>query len=214
MVKFSGHKLIAVAALVVAVVTACRFMRYKNKVTWEQANQSCSEKSMQLATIPDCKFDSSLFNVSCGDSDAQNYWIGAHASTTGNSSNRQVDWIDGTGSVCSVKEMTGAENLCKNIQPGQCVGVNIQDGQENMHGSNCTSERGFVCESLPAAGKGKFDQNQIKSGNMIFHTLFQTLRGVVQKLSMDLRRTGLRDAPNDVRVFFLGDQCPRQHTLL
>ena len=31
---------------------------------------------------------------------------------------------------------------------------------------------------------------------------------------MDLRHTGLGDAPNDVRIFFLHDQCPRQHKLL
>ena len=35
-----------------------------------------------------------------------------------------------------------------------------------------------------------------------------------RQLSIELRRTGLRDATNDVRVFFLPDHCPRQHTLL
>ena len=35
-----------------------------------------------------------------------------------------------------------------------------------------------------------------------------------RQLSIELRRTGLRDATNDVRVFFLPDQCPRQHKLL
>ena len=61
----------------------------------------------------------------------------------------------------------------------------------------------------------------------IFHTLFQTWLSKCMpyfrpcdvwqfpKLAIDLRRTGLPDAPrNDVRVFFLRDQCPRQHTLL
>ena len=37
----------------------------------------------------------------------------------------------------------------------------------------------------------------------------------IRQLSIDLRRTGLRDAPNDVRVFFfLRDQRPGKHTLL
>ena len=60
----------------------------------------------------------------------------------------------------------------------------------------------------------------------IFHTLFQTWLlkcmpyfrpcGVWQcrQLSIDLRRTGLRDAPNDVRVFFLREKCLLKHTLL
>ena len=60
----------------------------------------------------------------------------------------------------------------------------------------------------------------------IFHTLFQTWFSKcipyfrpcdvwqIRQLSIDLRRTGLRDASNDVHVFFLRNQCPRKHTLL
>ena len=60
----------------------------------------------------------------------------------------------------------------------------------------------------------------------IFHTLFQTWLSKcipyfrpcdvwqIRQLSIDLGRTGLCDAPNNVRVLFLRDQCPRKHTLV
>ena len=155
-VKFSGYKLIAVGSLVVAVATSCRFVRYKEGKTWEQAKQNCSERGMQLATIPDAEFDSSLYSKSggrsAGGSNGQDHWIGARASMK---HNKQVDWIDGTGSVCSVTNIGGAGNLCTNIQPGECVWVNIQDGQRitNMGAGSCDSYRGFVCESLPTGGE-------------------------------------------------------------
>ena len=152
------ESLIAVASLVVAVVTACRFVRYTDKVTWEEANQTCTQEGMQLATIPDYEFDSSLYDTSCrvvSPGGSLEFWIGARASTTDNG----VDWIDGTPeSVCSVKTLKNANNLCDtNIEPGHCVWVYIQDGQEimNLHESNCNSPRGFVCERLPQVSRTK-----------------------------------------------------------
>ena len=156
-VTFAGYKLIAVGSLVVAVATACRFVRYKGRKTWEQAKQTCTQEGMQLATIPDAEFDSSLYSTSCDRSEGstssgQDYWIGARVSMK---HNQQVDWIEETGSVCSVTKITGAKNLCNNLQPGECVWVNIQDGQRNMHmhGGSCNSSHGFVCESLPTGGE-------------------------------------------------------------
>ena len=44
--------------------------------------------------------------------------------------------------------------------------------------------------------------------NLKMYTLFQTLWCVANRqLSIDLRRAGLHDAPNDVHVVFLRDQC-------
>ena len=131
-------------------------MRYKGRKTWEQANQTCTQEGMQLATIPDAEFDSSLYSKSCGrsagGSNGQDHWIGARASMK---HNKKVDWIDETGSVCSVTNIRDAKNLCKKIRPGECVWVNIQDGQHNMHmhSDSCDSSHGFVCESLPTGGE-------------------------------------------------------------
>ena len=154
-VKFSGYKLIAVASLVVADVTGCRLERFKINATWEQANQTCSEHSMQLATIPDAEIDSSLYNTSCarGPADVdQKYWVGARAKNIlviEGIAFVFVDWIDGTRDVCSrVTNIKDINDTHRDIQPGQCVYARIQDGKSliNLNGSDCDSDHGYVCE--------------------------------------------------------------------
>ena len=155
-VKFSGCKLIAVGSLVVAVVTACRFTRYNESKTWEQANQTCTCKGMQLATIRDCEFyfkDTLCCDRSAGAPGNQKYWVGARAGTIDD--NRvQLNWIDGTENTCSVTNMTDADYPCKNITCGQCVYVQKSGGRK-LRGSDCSSPRGFLCESPMTGGKCK-----------------------------------------------------------
>ena len=158
MVTFSGYELIAVGSLVVAVSTACNFTAYEEIETWKQAQQTCTYKGMQLATIPDAEFNSSLCKnrdlVKEGNS-TQGFWIGARVNKAYNNGSVQVDWIDGTGNLCSVTKLKGVQDICSHGQPGQCVYVNITDDWEDMQlkQSPCDSFRGLMCESLPGAGK-------------------------------------------------------------
>ena len=155
MVAFSGYKLIAVGSLVVADATACRFMRYTAKVTWEQANQTCTDNGMQLATIPDYEFD--FYDTRCFDGSARArgnmYWVGARAGTTKHNDKVQLEWTNGTkDDVCSLSNKNSSGHTCKNIMSGQCVYIQGTE-RRNMRGSDCGSHLGFVCETLPAAGK-------------------------------------------------------------
>ena len=158
--EVSGYKLIAVGSLVVAVVTACRFTRYDNESkTWEQAKQTCTCKGMQLATIWDAEFNSSLCitksAVMVGGRSTLEFWIGAQVNKTHNNGSVQVDWIDGTGDLCSVTKPQGVQDICLHGQPGQCVYLSITKYENVMQleQSACNASRGFICECLPAAGE-------------------------------------------------------------
>ena len=158
----SGCKMIAGGSLVVAVSTACRFLIYKERKTWEEANQTCTQRGMQLATIPDYEFDASLYNTSCArwteELGILEYWIGAQVNKTYNSTLGRFHWFHGTGDECLVTGIKEFERQCFDIQPGQCAYVKIPE-QEDVHNlqlkknNACNASRGYICESLPAKGE-------------------------------------------------------------
>ena len=105
---------------------------------------------MQLATIPD--YDKRYCHGSAR-ARGNKYWVGARAGTTEHNGKVQLDWTNGTkDDVYSVSNKKRIGYTCKNIMSGQCVYIQGTE-RRKLRGSDCGSHLGFVCETLPAAGK-------------------------------------------------------------
>ena len=125
----------------------CKYTRFAEKATRQQAKEKCEQKGKRLARITNTNDLNYAAGTSCvnGQPSDQKYWIGLKLDSSGD----RFTWSDGSDSF-PVSDLCPPFQQCSNFDAGQpCCYMHIepQPGNRYLQMGPCgQTHGGYICE--------------------------------------------------------------------
>ena len=127
--------------------SACKYTRFTERATWQQAKEKCKKKGKRLARITNTNDVNDAADASCVNRQPldNNYWIGLKMDSSGT----RFTWSDGSDSF-PVSDLCPPFQQCSNFNAGQPCGYMHIGSQRNRHlqMGTCDGSYGYICENL------------------------------------------------------------------
>ena len=124
----------------------CKYTRFAEKATRQQAKEKCEQKGNRLARITNTNYLNYAAGASCVNEQPsdQKYWIGLKLDSSGT----RFTWSDGSDSFPVSDRRCPPFQDCQNFNAGQpCCFMHI-GGSRYLQMGTCDGSYGYICENL------------------------------------------------------------------